>query len=262
MKSKNLLTTILLSIFIISATISIMPLSNAQQNTNLSINPQTTQLNVGQVGSTITVNLTVNNVQNLFAWSLNLTWNPQVLNLTQMQEGPFLSNAGPTYFTWSPTLSGISRSIGNIQTVADAMLSSSTATGNGVLVTISFKVLNTGTSPISIAGSILSNPPQNGVIQPITTTITDGVVEVSTSNLTPTPSSTPTSPITLTPTSTATTSTPTSTAQARGTPTNNPTYTPVAPEFPTLTIMLAVLVIFSACIILLAKKNKSTDAKK
>ena len=253
MNSKKLLTTIILTLFVISAMV-LMPLSNAQQNTNLSIDPATTQLTAAQVGSTISVNLTVNNVQNLFGWSLNLTWNPLVLNLTQMQEGPFLSNAGQTLFTWSPSLSQIQRSQGYIQTVADALLVSSSASGNGVLVTISFKVLNTGTSQISIEGTILSSPSQNGVVKPITTTITDGIVDVSNSNVTPTPSSTPTS------TPTSTTATPTSTPQASITPTISPTPTPVISEFPTLTIMLAILIISSTGLIILLK-NKTSASK-
>ena len=260
MNSKNMLTTIMLSIFIISA-IAVMPLSIAQQNTNLIIDPPTTQLTAAQVGSTINVNLTVNNVQNLFAWSLNLTWNPLVLNLTQMQEGPFLSNAGSTLFTWSPGLSHLSRPLGYIQTVSDALLSSATANGNGVLVTISFKVLNTGTSQISIEGTILSSPAQNGAIHPITTSITDGIVEVSTSNANPTPTSSATATTTSTPTPITATQTPTSTTQVSGSPTHSPTTTPATPEFPTITIILAVLIMASAGLVILAK-NKTTVSKK
>jgi hypothetical protein len=248
MKARNLLIIALLLISLISL-IAISPLSNAQQTANLSIDPNITQLTSTQVGTTVKVNLTVSNVQNLFAWSLNLTWNPQLLNLTQIQEGPFLTNLGQTIFTWNPTSSPNSRSQGYLQdVVAEVLLTSATANGTGVLATLSFKVLNTGESQISIDGTTLSNPSDsNGVVHQIASTITDGIVRVETSNNNPTPASTSTPTPTLNPTTT-TSSTPTSLSYTSVTP--NPT----VPEFPAA-IIIAMILIASSVSLIILKKN-------
>lgn len=246
MKAKSLLPTALLLISIISLT-AISPLSNAQQTTALSIDPSSTQLTAAQVGTTINVKLTVSNVQNLSGWNLNLTWNPQVLNLTQIQEGSFLTNAGTTLFTWIPASSPVSRSQGYLQGVADVLLTNSGVSGNGVLATLSFKVISTGASPISIDGSTLINPPSNGVAKNIAITVINGFVNVGTSNISPTPT-----PISTTnPTTTSTTSSPSPSSQTRVTP------PPTIPEFPVAIMTMLVLIASSACLIILKKNNKS-----
>jgi hypothetical protein len=254
MKSRNLLTAALLLISVISM-IAISPLSNAQQTPNLSITPNSTQLSAAQVGTTINVNFTVSNVQNLFAWNLNLTWNPQVLNLTQIQEGPFLTDSGQTIFPWDPSSSPISRSQGYLQGVDDVLLSSTGVDGNGVLATITFKVLSTGTSAISIDGSSMKSPSPipNGAAQNITATTTNGVVAIGTSNATPTP----TSAISPSPTP-RTTGNPTQIPPTQNSPTQSPT--PTTPEFPAF-LMLPLMLIIAAAILGLLKKTKINQFK-
>jgi hypothetical protein len=221
-------------------------------------------LTSSQIGTTINVNLTVSNVQNLFGWNLNLTWNPQILNLTQIQEGSFLTDAGTTLFTWSQSSSPISRSQGYLQGVADVLLASSGVSGNGVLATISFKVLGTGTSPIFVEGTTLSNPPSNGAAKTITATIINGVVNIGTSNDSPTPTSTPSTNPTTAPTASPTTvptkisATPTPSSHSSVTPTQNPT--PTVPEFQGIIMIMLVLILSSAGIIQL-KKTKLMDIK-
>ena len=262
MKARNLLITTLLLVSMISL-IVILPLTNAQQTTNLKIDPNTNQLTAAQIGTTINLNLTVSNVQNLLIWDLNLTWNPQVLNLTQIQEGSFLNNAGTTLFTWSPSSSPISRSQGYLQGVADILLATTGVNGNGVLATISFKVLATGTSLISLDGTTLSNSLANGGTN-ITATITNGIVNVGASNASPTPTAPPstnpttnptiaptTAPTTV-PTVTTSTATPAPSSHTSVTPTQNPT--PTVPEFQGIISIMLVLILSSVGIILLKKK--------
>ncbi len=244
MKPSGLLSTVLLLISMLSV-IAVLPASSAQQITSLNIDPIDTQLPASKIGTTITVNFDVSNVKNLFAWDLNLSWNPAVLNLTQIQEGPFLRNIGTTFFTWTPTFAMDNRSQGFVRGVDDVLLESGSASGSGVLATLSFKVLNTGTSQISITGSSMTNPTANAVHY-ITSTITNGVVTVGGSNIvTPTPNS-------------AASHSPTS--QTTGNPNQSPTSTPATPEFPTFVLVLLMLVIATSVLGIL-KKTKNNQVK-
>jgi len=154
----------------------------AQSLTTVNITPSTTQISSAQIGNNVEVQLTVENVQNLFAWSLNLTWNPQVLNLTNVQEGDFLSNAGSTIFLWSPSISPISRSQGHLSGVACSLLEASSANGSGVLATITFQILKAEVSIISIEGTELVSPSSLGSVQFITATLKNGTVTITNSN--------------------------------------------------------------------------------
>ena len=152
---------------------------NAQSTSaKVSITPSTMQLTSTQIGDTIDVQLTIENVQNLFAWNLNLTWNPTVLNLTNVKEGSFLSNTGSTLFTWSSSISPTSRSQGYIDSVACILLEATSANGNGILATLSFQVLSTGVSQLSITGTQLASPSKSGVMQFITATLNSGTITI------------------------------------------------------------------------------------
>lgn len=185
MISKNILSLTILLLGIVCIT---LPLSNAQQIPTLSITPNTTHLTAAQLGTNIQVDLIISNVQNLYAWNLNLTWNPSVLNLTDITEGPFLSSADHTLFTWTPSISANTRNQGYIQNVAASLLSGKGIDGNGVLATITFQVIDIGTSTLSIDGSELAPQITTDVSQRISATITNGLVVVDNqANNSPTP---------------------------------------------------------------------------
>jgi len=174
LKNRLLMTLLLLALICI-----VMPESKAQPLVAVNITPRITQLSSAQIGTIIEVQLSVENVQNLFGWNLNLTWNPQVLNLTNIQEGPFLSNAGSTLCTWAPSLSPSSRSQGYLNSTGCILLEAQSADGNGVLATLSFQVLSVGVSPISIDGTQLINPSRSGVLQYISATLNSGTVTIT-----------------------------------------------------------------------------------
>jgi hypothetical protein len=251
MKIRAMLPVVLLLFSLISMFSSF---TMAQQTTTVSINPSTTSTTIE---SDITVNLQVTNVQNLGGWNLNLTWNPQVINLTQISEGTFLADSGTTLFTWSPRSSPISRSHGYIQGVADVLLSTTGVSGSGVLATITFYALGSGTSPISIAGTTIINPPSNGEAKTISATITSGTVNVEGS------STSPTATASQSPESTPTPTHPTTSASASTSPTqtngsSNPSQNPDqhVPEFPTLVIIIPLLFLASAGGIMVLRKAK------
>jgi len=123
-------------------------LSHASETTTISIDAATQQFNSTNVGDTIQVNIDVSNVQNLWAWDIaNLRFDPAVLNLTQISQGPFLESAGQTLF--APTMESTSAiSEGDIPDIPCALLVQGSANGSGVLATLTFQVLTTNTTTL------------------------------------------------------------------------------------------------------------------
>lgn len=90
-------------------------------------------------------------------------------------------------------------------TLRYACASTSTAvgtTGNGTLVQLTFRALDTGVSPLQLTQTTLADTAQPPA--PFTVTTNDGEITVGTPVITATPSSTPTTTPTATPTATAT----------------------------------------------------------
>jgi hypothetical protein len=226
---KNLVPIALL---LLSMTCAILPPSRAQQTPTLSIEPSTTHLSSTQIGSIITVNLTVNNAQNVYGWSLNLTWDPKIINLKDIKEGPFLSSAGKTLFTWAQSLSEDARAQGRIPgSVVDVLLKKPGVDGSGVLAILSFQVLNSGVSSLSLDGSQLAIPTPDGPAQNITPNVSNGYMTIDNSFQ----SSTPTTPTNLSP-------------------------NPSIPEFTPLAIPILCISV-TAIIIVFAKKRKQSGER-
>ena len=116
----------------------------------VSVDPSSILLQNAEIGQTIQVNINVTNVRNLWGWELNyLTFNPKVLNLTQVQEGPFLKTGGPTFFI--TTLNDTNwLQAGILPSTNEAINVNATAHGSGVILSLTFAVLAAGTSPIII----------------------------------------------------------------------------------------------------------------
>jgi hypothetical protein len=129
----------------------------------ISVDPATQQFPSAQVGDVIQVNVTVSNVQNLWAWDLvNTTFNPSVLNLTQVSEGPFLKQAGSTFFLWTSESTTALRQ-GYVPEISCALLENSSVTGSGVIATLSFQVISWGTSQITFNQTTLLDPSQGQI---------------------------------------------------------------------------------------------------
>jgi hypothetical protein len=114
--------------------------------------------NVGQLafGDTFTVNVTAENCVNVFAVQIDLRYDPTVLNVTNIVEGPFLPSI-------SHTIPLIRTRVNLTDTFpctvdiyfGDTLLDYSNGTyaradGNGVLLTITFKVVGGGTTELQL----------------------------------------------------------------------------------------------------------------
>lgn len=101
------------------------------------------------VNSTFTVNVTVQNCTNIYAVQVDIRYDPQVLNVTSILEGTFLSSTGPTYHNETAQLLNATPPTARVFFV-DTKLTDilPDASGNGTLLTITFQVLSPGSTQI------------------------------------------------------------------------------------------------------------------
>lgn len=164
--------------------------TQAAQTPTVSVNPTNTQLTAAYIGQTVQVNITVSNVHGLWGWEItDIRFNPSVLTLTNVLEGPFLQTGGQTFFLWTSN-SSESFSKGDIPDIDDALAAYSGISGSGVLVTLIFQVIAEGNSPITLTTVSLYNSTEitpnidydTGYMGQINCTITNGVVAVNAIN--------------------------------------------------------------------------------
>ncbi len=152
------------------------------------------------MGSSISIDVRVDNVANLWGWTLdNVNWNASILQLTSVSEGPFLGTGGGTSFIgdssqlWDNTggsiLGGLSEALrSNVHAVGTA----------GVLATLTFNVTGYGTTPLTISSfTVYSSSSDIGS----SATCNSALISVLPSG-SPTPTPTPSSSPTPTPTPT------------------------------------------------------------
>jgi hypothetical protein len=136
------------------------------------MNPPNVQVPQNQIGQTVQVSINVTDVTNLWRWWVSIQWNPQVLNLTSISEGPFLKSVGATLFT---------SAIDNQTAIKNGLLpeafcgleSATGATGSGVLANVNFTALAPGASSISLKVLGLSAY-QNGSLVEIPNQVING----------------------------------------------------------------------------------------
>lgn len=123
----------------------------------VSIDPSTKQVTNAYVGKSIKVNINVNDVGGLWSWCVsNLTFNSNVLNLTDIDEGPFLKKGGQTLFIWPSSSSKIQEGI--VPEISTTLLVNNSVSGSGVIATLNFVVVSAGTSQIMLNNTKLLTP--------------------------------------------------------------------------------------------------------
>lgn len=198
----------------------------AQGATVVRVDPSTQSV---QVNNTVNICIKVDNVSNLTAFELHLSFNAVVLEVTGMTNGGFVAADFIAQNTFDNTAGTIDYAI--------AQMNRAPAQGSGTLLCITFRAKANGSStvttratPAAPGGLLLSD--QNGTA--IQASWQPGSINVGPStSITDTPTSTSTS-ITNTPTHTSSpiTNTPTNTSASI---TNTPTHTPTNTSTPTIT---------------------------
>jgi len=101
-------------------------------------------------GDSFLVNITVNEVTDLYLWMFRLRWNNTVLQLNSIEEGSFLQNEGETSGIWlsPPTIPEINAA-GRIDEVTCSLLGAVPGVdGNGTIATLNFTCLSLGDSAL------------------------------------------------------------------------------------------------------------------
>ena len=109
-------------------------------------------------GETFTVDISIADVEDLYAYAFKLKWNGPVLNATSITEGPFLEQGGTTFFVPKifnePDPAGESDYIYVVNTLMGAVPG---VNGSGVLATVTFLVEAEGESALDLYETQLLN---------------------------------------------------------------------------------------------------------
>lgn len=124
------------------------------------------------VDNSLVIPISISGASDLYAFQFDVTWDPSILQLQSINEGPFLATAGSTFFI-PGTIDNVA---GDATFTADSLLGPGPgAAGTGTLATLDFQAIGTGTSALSLANVILLDSNLNN----IDFTSTDGSVTVS-----------------------------------------------------------------------------------
>lgn len=157
----------------------LMLAASGAEATSISIQPTTQTINAGQ---SFSLAVDIANVTDLFAFQLDLTFNPHVLSGVGLSEGAFLASGGTTFFI-PGTIDNVN---GTIAFNADSLIGTIPGvTGSGTLLNVQFQGIGSGTSGIGVTNVSLLD----SAFSTITTTTANGSVTVQGTTPVPEPSS-------------------------------------------------------------------------
>jgi hypothetical protein len=115
----------------------------SQTSARMAVTPKFSSKPVGEFFS---VNLTASDVSELFLWQFNMSFNPAVLQAVSVVEGPFLKQAGNTMRPDEPLINNSTGLV--LAGWALFPYPEHGASGDGVLATVTFKVIAEGQSQL------------------------------------------------------------------------------------------------------------------
>jgi hypothetical protein len=232
MKTRQIALALILLLSINVSIAALSDYSNAAGTASISMVPSSSELTSSLIGQTLTVNLTIQNVQNLWQWATEITWDPQVLNYSSAQEGPFLSSAGQTLF---PFVADEAARNGHIRDVSSTVMSTSSANGSGTLLMLNFKVIAAIQTTINFNVTYLLAPYNETLQENPSIPFTKSNLTLTASATEPTPTVTPSASPSTSPTATPSESpstSPTATTVPSGTQSPEPSSTPTGTASP------------------------------
>lgn len=161
-KKTLLIITIVIIAIIVIAIVLLVPWGASKPTVKLSSVYNVTK------DQTFLVNVTANDVDDLFKWQTSLKWDPEIIQITtgdtnglsqemrgvttyyNIYEGPFLKSVRETRMLYH-TINNTGGEIRSLS-VGYAAAGSSTASGSGVLATINFTCVKTGATALNITG--------------------------------------------------------------------------------------------------------------
>jgi Cohesin domain len=107
-----------------------------------------------QVGNTVSVHVNVSSVTDLYAYAVNVTWNPAMLTYTGLAYGEFLARTGSAYGTSRSQPTVKSDNVLGCVSVAETILGDVAGiTGSGRLFTLQFTIAGYGETNLGISSA-------------------------------------------------------------------------------------------------------------
>ena len=162
-------TSIVFATFLVAVLLLLAPSHAVADGIILSIQPVSSTVTQG---SAFAVGVNISGVTDLYAFQFDLSFDPAILQATNVLEGTFLFGGGSTFFIPGT----IDNTTGNITFNADTLLTAiSGVSGDGTLALFDFTAFAPGTSTFTISNVILQD--SSGTI--LDGTATGGSVAVS-----------------------------------------------------------------------------------
>jgi hypothetical protein len=260
-KTELIVVLLLASLFVV------LPIQMAKaQTTTVSVSPQTS---TASVGKTVTVAIQLSNVQNLYSFDVTLSYNNAVLQLTNskldlgtssipggvLYGDPVSTNivSGGVYYNTSLSTSSDYELIATSENTAGNTVGP--FSGSGTIVTLTFTVLSSGQSPLTLNVQLASyaQPGSGEVSEPISATVVNGNFATTSSSSSPSGSQTPSSSPSKTPSSSSSAS-------------SSPSATSSSPlkslAFPVLLaiIVVVVVVLVTLAVVFSRKRTQKTPS--
>ena len=155
---RKIVSAIMLSLLVISIlTLAFnIQLVKAQPLTSLAVDPPVATL---FWESNFSVNVNVTNIVNFTSWQLNLYYLNSVLSCTSAVEGPFLNGNGACSTYFSAGINNNYNSTYGCLLAYDTIEGLDSVNGSGVILTVNFTAVGLGTSPLTLADTVLSALP-------------------------------------------------------------------------------------------------------
>ena len=103
-------------------------------------------------GETFTMNVIVSNVNDLFGFQFNVQYNPSIIEFQGFGEGGFLKQDGRSTFCLD-----LKKETGLVKNLVCTRLGRGSVSGEGVLGTLTFSAVGTGTSQVTLTNVKLAN---------------------------------------------------------------------------------------------------------
>ena len=167
------------AVTVVLIAVSFPPPGLADSVALVSVSPASSSVNVG---TSLTVDVDISNVTDLYALQFDLSFAPGVLSAVSITEGSFLSSGGPTFFIPGT----IDNTSGSITFTADTLLGSGPGASNmGTLAVLTLSGLSPGSSGIDLSNVLLLDSNLN----PISFDLQSAGIAVVPAVATPEPSS-------------------------------------------------------------------------
>ena len=136
--------------------------------TGLALSTDTTSV---RVGDTFTIRISAEKVTDLAGWQFDLTFDPDVLEVVDVDEGSFLKRGGQTTFFQQGAINNTAGSIGGL---SSALISKNGITGTGTLLSVRFSAKAEGNSQIALHNFQLGSKTGEAIpaaMRPLTITV-------------------------------------------------------------------------------------------